>query len=94
MFSRKLLLIIVLSPMLVTAQVEQEIKLVKVERENRIDIYAGSLFTRFYIRTVSAVISINDAANTTVTRGLMRPRPDEPTIILSPGFMACRKCKC
>jgi hypothetical protein len=84
MFSHKLLLIIVLSPMLVTAQVEQEITLVKVERENRIDIYAGSLlFTRFlYPDSLEkpVLFPINDAANTTVTRGFpMLPRPGEPT---------------
>jgi len=84
MFSRKMFFFLLLSPASVAAQKELEIKLIKAEKENRIDIWAGSaLFTRFlYPDSLEkpVLFPINNAANTTVTRGFpLNPRPGEPT---------------
>jgi len=75
---------ILLAPLLVAAQHKEEAKLVKVENENRVDIYLGSsLFTRFiYPDSLEkpVLFPIYDAGNTLVTRGFpLDPRPGDPT---------------
>jgi hypothetical protein len=84
MVSRKILLLIILSPLLVTAQHSMEVKLIHVKSENRVDIYVGSaLFTSFlYPDSLEkpVLFPIYDAGNSLVTRGFpMNQRPGEPT---------------
>src|ERR1700681_4696543 len=73
-----------LSPAIVDAQHKEEVKLVKAENENRVDVYIGSfLFTRFlYSESLEkpVLFPIYDAGNTLVTGGFpISPRPGEPT---------------
>jgi hypothetical protein len=79
-----LLFFILLSPLIVAAQHEEEVKLVKTIDENRVDIYVGSdLFTSFiYPDSIEkpVLFPIYDAGNTLITRGFpLAPRPGEPT---------------
>ncbi|MDP9041981.1 MAG: PmoA family protein, partial [Bacteroidota bacterium] len=65
-------------------QNQEEVKLVKVKDDNRVDIYIGaSLFTRFlYPRNLEkpVLFPIFDAGNAEVTRGFpLKPLPGEPT---------------
>ena len=84
MKSWKLILCIVLSPVLGSAQQKEEVKLVRADNEKRIDIWIGSrLFTSFlYPDSLEkpVLFPIYDAGNTIITRGFpLNPRPGEPT---------------
>jgi hypothetical protein len=80
----KLLVLIVLSPLLARSQQAEDVRLVKIKNENRIDIFIGpSLFTRFiYPDSLEkpVLFPIYDAGETPITRGFpLDPRPGEPT---------------
>jgi hypothetical protein len=80
----KLLLLVILSPMLLNAQQNEYVKLLRTKNENRIDIYIGdSLFTRFlYPDSLEkpVLFPIYNAGGTVITRGFpICPRPGEPT---------------
>jgi hypothetical protein len=81
---RNFFLYLCLSPLLAIAQPAAPVSLVKIENENRVDVYiGGSLFTSFlYPDSLEkpVLFPINDAGNYPVTRGFPRdPRPGEPT---------------
>ncbi len=72
------------SPFFAIAQPALPVKLVKINKENRVEIYVGdAIFTQFlYPDSVEkpVLFPIYDAANNPVTRGFPRePRPGEPT---------------
>jgi len=80
----KFILLILFSPVMAVAQPAAEVKIIKAEKGNRIDIYIGAgLFTSFlYPDSLEkpVLFPIYDAGNTLVTRGFpMNPRPGEPT---------------
>src|SRR5450432_4873886 len=84
MVYRKFILLILFSPVMAVAQPAAEVKIIKAEKGNRIDIYIGAgLFTSFlYPDSLEkpVLFPIYDAGNTLVTRGFpMNPRPGEPT---------------
>ncbi len=81
---RKLFLLFMLCPAFLNAQHITEMKLVKADNENRIDVYADDvIFTSFWYPDSlekPVLYPIYDAANTLVTRGFpIKPRPGEPT---------------
>jgi Methane oxygenase PmoA len=84
MISLKLLVLITLSPLLAMSQHAEDVRLIKIKNENRIDIFVGStLFTRFiYPDTLEkpVLFPICDAGETPITRGFpLDPRSGEPT---------------
>jgi hypothetical protein len=84
LYSRKLFLLFVCTPLLLNAQQAEYVTLTKVKNENKIDILVGhSLFTRFiYPDSLEkpVLFPISDAGGTWITRGFpMEPRTGEPT---------------
>ncbi len=84
MLLRKFIFFIFLSPLFVNAQQTEEVRLVKVNNEKRIDILIGSNpFTSFlYPDSLEkpVLFPIYDGDNTILTRGFpLNPRPGEPT---------------
>jgi Family of unknown function (DUF6807) len=82
--NRNLLLWFVCSPLLLTAQQTEYVKLTKLKNENKIEIHIGhSLFTCFiYPDSLEkpVLFPIYDAGGTIITRGFpIEPRPGEPT---------------
>jgi Methane oxygenase PmoA len=84
MVSPKILFFIFIFPMFASAQHPEEVRLVKIKNENRIDVFIGSaLFTRFiYPDSLEkpVLFPILDAGNNYITRGFpLDPRPGEPS---------------
>jgi Methane oxygenase PmoA len=84
MVFRNFFLLLMLSPVFLCAQHIADMKLVKVNNEKRIDVYADDIiFTSFlYPDSLEKPVlyPIYDAGNTLVTRGFpMKPRAGEPT---------------
>jgi hypothetical protein len=80
----RLFLAFIFFPLLVNAQLKEEVKLVKIKNEKRIEIYIGpTLFTCFlYPDNLEkpVLFPIYDDAHVLITRGFpMSPRPGEPT---------------
>jgi hypothetical protein len=84
MFQRTIIFFILSFPSFANAQQTEEVRLIKVNNEKRIDVLIGStLFTSFlYPDSLEkpVLFPIYAGDNTTVTRGFpLNPRPGEPT---------------
>jgi hypothetical protein len=84
MISWKLPVFILFFPLFAADQYKEEVRLVKAENENRVDVFIGQgLFTSFlYPDSLEkpVLFPIYDAGNTIVTRGFpLNPRRGEPT---------------